>query len=160
MEGGMERFTVSLDDALATEFDELITQRGYGNRSEAVRDILRRFIETDRIVHSKVSHCVANVSYVYSHRERQLAQRLANLQHGQHDLTIASMHASLDHEFGIDSLLLRGELAAVRRYADLLLAERGVRHGAINVVPLESDTDRHTHGFGHKHTHTHYRPKT
>jgi len=157
----MERVTVSMDDALAAEFDRLIKQRGYVNRSEAVRDILRRFIETDRIEQHQATHCIASVSYVYSHHERQLAQRIADLKHGHHDLALASLHASLDHEFGIETLLLRGRTKDVRTCADKLLAERGVRHGAVNLVPLEGAVQRHAHGIGSKVSmHTHFRPKT
>jgi len=35
----MEPYTISLDEKLAAEFDRLIRERGYLNRSEAVRDM-------------------------------------------------------------------------------------------------------------------------
>jgi len=38
----MERFTISLSESLAKQFDELIHRKGYENRSEAVRDLVRR----------------------------------------------------------------------------------------------------------------------
>ena len=158
----MERITISVEESLAEEFDALIRQRGYQNRSEAFRDILRRYIETDRITESKALHCVANVSYVYSHHERQLATRLTEIQHANHDLSIASMHAHLDHEYGIETILLRGRIKEVQACADKLLAERGVRHGAINMIPVDGSANRHSHAIvgAHTHTHTHYRPKT
>ena len=60
----MERFTISLDDSLASQFDTLIAGRGYGNRSEAVRDLIRAAIESDRRRAPPSGHCVANLSYV------------------------------------------------------------------------------------------------
>jgi CopG family transcriptional regulator, nickel-responsive regulator len=156
----VERITISVDEKLAEEFDALIKQRGYQNRSEAFRDVLRKYIETSRVAEAKATHCVASVSYVYSHHERQLATRLTDYQHAHHDLTVASMHAHLDHEYGIETLLLRGRIDAVQSCADTILAERGVRHGAINLIPVDGTANKHTHAKFGTHMHTHYRPKS
>ena len=86
----MERITISLDEDLAHEFDQLIERRGYSNRSEAVRDLLRQHLEQARQATNDAHHCVANLSYVYNHHERELAERLTELQHGHHDLTVAT----------------------------------------------------------------------
>lgn len=152
----MDRFTISLDESLATQFDQLIAERGYNNRSEAVRDLIRGAIEADRQRGAPTGYCVANLSYVYNHHERELAERLNGLQHEHHDLTVASMHAHLDHENCLESVVLRGETAAVRRFAESLMAERGVRHGTVNVIALEAE---HSHRHGDNGPrHQHYRP--
>jgi len=160
----MERITISLDADLAAEFDRLIAERGYRNRSEAMRDLLRTHLEQARQTRGEASHCVANLSYVYNHHERDLAERLTALQHGQHDLTVATMHAHLDHENCLESVVLRGPTAAVRSFADALIAERGVRHGQINLIDVEVNTGRaHGHGYrpaGSGHGHVHLKPKT
>lgn len=159
----MERITISLDEDLAREFDRLIEQRGYSNRSEAVRDLLRRHIEESRQQSGEGRHCVATLSYVYNHHERELAERLTELQHGHHDLTVATMHAHLDHDNCLESVILKGPTAAVRGFADALTAERGVRHGSLNVVSVEVDQGRHAHGYAPKgakgHVHLHLKPK-
>ena len=136
----MERITDSLDNELAAEFDRLIAARGYKNRSEAVRDLLRSHLEAARHGEGEAGHCVANLSYVYNHHERDLAERLTVLQHGQHDLTVATLHAHLDHENCLESVILRGATPAVRAFADALIAERGVRHGQLNLVAVELAT--------------------
>jgi CopG family nickel-responsive transcriptional regulator len=161
----MERFTISLDDNLAREFDDLIAARGYGNRSEAVRDILRGHLEKLRQTNNDSRHCVANLSYLYNHHERELAERLTGLQHDHHDLTVASMHAHLDHEHCIESVILRGPTANVRRFADALIAERGVRHGNLNLVSVEVGNDHSTHNHDHAHgshpyRHVHLKPRS
>lgn len=160
----MERITISLDAELAAEFDRLIGERGYKNRSEAVRDLLRAHLEAARRQRGEASHCVANLSYVYNHHERDLAERLTSLQHGQHDLTVATMHAHLDHENCLESVVLRGPTAAVRSFADALIAERGVRHGQLNLIDVEVDSGRaHGHGYrpaGSGHGHVHLKPRT
>lgn len=148
----MERITISLDEALAKEFDALIQAHGYENRSEAIRDILREYIVSRRMSESRAPDCVASVSYVYNHHERELAKRVNDLQHKHHDLTIASMHAHLDHDHCIETVLLRGKTRDVQACADKLLAERSVRHGAINLIPVDIERGRQHHG------HTHIKP--
>ncbi|HRE16499.1 MAG TPA: nickel-responsive transcriptional regulator NikR [Rhodocyclaceae bacterium] len=151
----MERFTISLDESLASEFDQLITARGYSNRSEAVRDLIRAALEEERRREKPSGHCVANLSYIYNHHERQLAERLTGLQHAHHDLTVAAMHSHLDHENCLETVILRGPTAKVRAFADALTAEPGVRHGQVNLIALEAE-HRHTHEGGEAHIH--YRP--
>ncbi len=150
----MERFTISLDESLARQFDALIAARGYANRSEAVRDLIRGAIEGDRQRDPPAGHCVANLSYIYNHRERELAERLTSLQHDHHDLTVAAMHTHRDHDNCLETVILKG--AAVRRFAEALMAERGVRHGQLNVIVLE--TEQHHAHDAHGQAHVHYRP--
>lgn len=146
----MHRFTVSIEPELAEKFDKLMKQRGYQNRSEAFRDLLRRELAESRIAKGSTKYCVASLSYVYDHHERQLASRLTSLLHDHHDLAVSTMHVHLDHENCIESVILQGQTTVVRRFADRLMAERGVRHGQINIVPVEV---RSTHDGVDKHTH-------
>jgi CopG family nickel-responsive transcriptional regulator len=158
----MERFTISLDTELAKEFDALIAERGYSNRSEAVRDLLRAQLEQWRQTHDEALHCVANLSYVYNHHERELAERLMAIQHNHHDLMVSTLHAHLDHENCIETAILRGPTVEVRRFAEALMAERGVRHGNLNLVSVEIG-QRHSHGYkprghGRSNHHVHLKP--
>lgn len=159
----MERFTVSIDEDLARAFDALIAARGYGNRSEAIRDLLRGHLESASQATDRTGHCVANLSYVYNHHERDLAERLTALQHGHHDLTVATMHAHLDHDNCLESVILKGATQAVRAFADALIAERGVRHGNLNLVSVEVDRSAHSHGYapkGKAAAHLHLKPRS
>ena len=160
----MERLTISIDKALAEEFDRLIAERGYKNRSEALRDLVRAHLETARASREADGHCVANLSYVYNHHQRELAERLTALQHSQHDLTVATMHAHLDHDNCLESVILRGSTSAVRAFANAMSAENGVRHGQLNLIAVDvSGGQSHQHGYvsrGKVRSHLHLRPKT
>lgn len=148
----MERFTISLDDSLAQQFDELIVSRGYSNRSEAVRDLIRGGIESDKQRTTPKGLCVANLSYLFNHHERDLAERLTAQQHAHHELTVAAMHTHLDHDMCLESVILRGPAADVIAFADSLMAERGVKHGKLNIISLGGE--KHTHGKSRKpHAH-------
>ncbi|MGN2392173.1 nickel-responsive transcriptional regulator NikR [Pelomicrobium sp. G1] len=150
----MERFTISLDERLAREFDEFIRVRGYQNRSEAIRDLLRRHLEEQRLRSGDAPFCTASLSYIYNHHERELAERLTHKQHAHHDLCVSTMHVHLDHEHCLETVVLRGPTAAVRQFAESVMAERGVRHGSLNLVPVDLEAA----DAAHQHLHT--RPKT
>lgn len=156
----MERITMSMDDALARDFDRLVKERGYTSRSEAMRDLLRREIEAHRAEGDDKVHCVANLSYVYNHHERNLAERLTQAQHAHHDLVVSTMHVHLDHEHCLESVFLKGAAPAVRAFAEKTRAERGVRHGQLNLVTVTA-SDRHYRFAPHRHPgHSHLIPRS
>jgi CopG family nickel-responsive transcriptional regulator len=155
----MQRITISIDDQLAAAFDRFIEQRGYGNRSEAVRDLIRDRLDDASLTTADTTHCVASLSYVYDHHERALAEKLTAAQHAHHDLTVASMHVHLDHHNCLETVILQGATSAVRQFAAQLTAAPGVRHGALNLVGVES-AERHTHTGTHdRSAHHHLKPK-
>ena len=159
----MERITISLDEDLARDFDALIARKGYQNRSEAVRDLLRSHIQGALQAERQSGQCVASLSYVYNHHERDLAERLTGIQHGHHDLTVATMHVHLDHDNCLETVVLKGATTAVRSFAESVCAERGVRHGQVNVVSVELDHGRHSHGYaprGAAASHLHIKPRS
>lgn len=156
----MERITMSIDERLAREFDVLIAKRGYASRSEAMRDLLRREVESNRVAYEARSWCVANLSYVYNHHERELAERLTEAQHAHHDLVVSAMHVHLDHDHCLESVILKGPTAAVRAFAARIQAERGVRHGGVNLVTVETG-DEHAGAAAHRHRgHMHLIPRS
>ena len=155
----MQRVTVSLDESLADAFDELSKARGYQNRSEAVRDLMREAVEARRIAKHTSKYCVANLSFVFNHEERMLAERLTEAQHRHHDLVVSSMHVHLDHENCFESVILKGPTPAIQAFADHIRAERGVRFGNLNLVSVSPD-DHHSADGPHRHKgHSHLSPQ-
>ena len=146
-------FRSSLDDTLATQFDALIAAKGYVNRSEAVRDLIRSQMDAAQLQASKAPWCVATISYVYDHHDRTVAERVQSLQHDHHDLVITTQHTPLDHDHRLETVVLRGLTRDVQALAQLLIALRGVRHGSIHMVPLSDDGHKHIHQRSDTHTH-------
>lgn len=142
----MKRLTMSLDDELADAFESLVRSRGYENRSEAFRDLLRQDLSQVRLREQPGQPCVATLSYVYNHHQRQLALRLTDLQHEHHELTVATTHAHLDHDHCIETVILRGRTDAVRAFAESVIAQPGVSHGQLHLVPM---TAHSAHGHDH-----------
>lgn len=148
----MQRITVTLDDALVEELDRAVASGGGGNRSEALRDIMRAGLNAR--VEDTSGECVGVLTYVYAHRQRALARRLTEKHHDDHDLTVCSTHLHLDHDSCLEVAILRGDAEPVRRFCQTVIAERGVRHGALSLVPVETQREEHNHG-GRQHRHTH-----
>lgn len=154
----MQRITISVDDELAEMFEALCAKRAYQSRSEAMRDILRDAVERWRQEESQSQYCVANLSYVFDRRVRNLASRLAEMQHAHHDLVAATMLVRLDHHHSLESVMLKGRTSAVKAFADLVRAERGVRFGSINLLDVETG-DAHGEPHAHSHDgHSHFSP--
>jgi len=127
----MQRLTVTIDDDLVTEVDDFIAKRGYANRSEAFRDLLRSGLEHSDGGEADNRHCVATVTYVYDHAARELPKRLTSDYHEDHDLAQSTLHVHIDHDSCLEVTVLKGRGAEVKAFADHIIAQRGVRHGHV-----------------------------
>lgn len=154
----MQRITISIDDALAQAFDAYLAESGYSSRSEGIRDIVRDFMESGRDGNTPHPNSAANLSYIYQHRLRSLASRLSTMQHDHHDLVFSSTLVPLDHEYSFETVLLKGPTEELRRFADKVRSQRGVRSVGLNMVGV-TPGDHHTHPGDHHHTgHAHLSP--
>ncbi len=150
----MQRVTVTLDEDLLAELDKFKDQRGYQNRSEALRDLTRAGLQQVR-EESDGGSCVAALVYIYDHEVRALAKRLASAQHDHHDLSVATLHVHLDHHSCLEVAVLRGATTDVRHFSEHVIAERGVRHGRLVIVPVDVADEAHPHGGERPRAHTH-----
>lgn len=156
----MERLTISVSDEFAAELADFVANHRYDNRSEAVRDLARLGLKQARLDHGLNGQCVATLSYVFNHHTRDLSKRLTDGQHDHHDLQVATMHVHLDHDACLEVAVLRGDFEAVSEFAKAVIAERGVKHGQVNFVPITVSDEAHAHGpAGHAHPHLHPHPK-
>jgi CopG family nickel-responsive transcriptional regulator len=156
-EAAMQRVTITLDDEFVKALDGVIATRGYQNRSEAIRDLARAGIRQMAEQRDLVGDCVAALVYVYDHDARELSKRLTHIFHDHHDLSLSSMHVHLDHGSCMEVAVLKGEAGEVRHLADHVIAERGVRHGRVVMVPVSVENEKHAHAgkTGHRHMHVH-----
>jgi CopG family nickel-responsive transcriptional regulator len=152
----MQRVTITLDDELMIELDRIIAAKGYQNRSEAIRDLARAGIQQAAATLDDNGECIAALVYVYDHNARQLSKRLADTFHDHHELSLSSLHAHLDHDSCMEVTILRGNTAKVQHFAEHVIAERGVRHGRLVLVPTELLIKPHHHEEDeHDHPHPH-----
>ncbi len=141
----MQRLTTTIDDDLIAEVDEFIVEHGYANRSEAIRDLLRSGLQTLSTKTAGSRNCIATLSYVYDHAARELPKRLTKDFHDHHNLAQATLHVHIDHDSCLEVTVLKGRGTDVKAFADHVIAERGVRHGHIVVMPIEPADHGHAH---------------
>ncbi len=131
--GNLARFGVSIDDDLLAAFDHLCERRGYANRSEALRDLIRKELNADQWGES--GQASGTLTLVYDHHKHDLAKKIMAIQHDCHETIVATMHVHLDHDNCMECLALKGDAKQVRMLADRLTTCRGVKYGVFNRAP-------------------------
>jgi CopG family nickel-responsive transcriptional regulator len=123
------RTGVSLEADLLEEFDKVIAKRGYGNRSEALRDLIRDLLVAEQISGNKP--VVATLSMVYDHQRPELSHKLTAAQHHHHGNILAATHVHLDENNCFEVVIMKGPAGEVKHLADHMLSMRGVKHGKL-----------------------------
>ena len=124
----LERFGVSMDAALLRAFDALWVRKGYPNRSEALRDLVRQALVRDAWGDDE-ARVLGAVTIVYDHHQRELTNELLDRQHDAAAEIVCTTHVHLDHHHCLEVVLCRGKAKDVRGLADQLIGLRGVKHG-------------------------------
>ena len=130
---GLSRIGVAIDTELLDKFDELIGQRGYTNRSEAFRDLIRDEL-VEKTWESPESQVVGTVTLVYDHHVRMLNEKLTSIQHDYHHSILSTLHVHLDHDNCLEVLVVKGRAGVVRKVADILISTKGVKHGRLTIT--------------------------
>jgi len=133
------RFSVSMDEQLLAQFDEYLGRRGYSNRSEAVRDLIRKVLVNEEW--EQDSEVVGVVTLVYNHHQPQLQEKITELQHEYHHQITSTTHVHMDHHNCLEVTIVKGRASQVRELAEKLIALRGVKNGNLTM----SSTGGHLH---------------
>jgi CopG family nickel-responsive transcriptional regulator len=151
--GILSRIGIALDSDLLKRFDRSIERRGYTNRSEAFRDLIR-----DRLVTEQTSApdatVVGTVTLIYDHHAGGITEKLTEVQHANHELVVSTSHAHLDHDSCLEVLIVHGKSAQVAQFADRLIGLKGVQHGRL-VMTVPAHAIEQPHQDEHKHGHRH-----
>ena len=131
--GQLSRIGVAIDSDLLNKFDRLIGSRGYTNRSEAFRDLIRDEL-VEKSWQDPRSNVVGTVTLVYDHHVRLLNEKLTDIQHGFHHHILSTLHVHLDHDHCLEVLVVRGKAAMVKKIADTLISTKGVQHGRLTIT--------------------------
>ena len=131
------RFGVSIGSELLEKFDKLIGSKGYVNRSEAIRDLIRDYLvehEWEEDVET-----VGAVTLVYDHHIHELSELLTSLQHEYHTMIISSMHIHIDEHNCLEVIVIKGKGNQVKSIADKLISTKGVKHGKLTMTTTGKD---------------------
>ena len=131
-EQDLARIAISIDRRLMKRFDFMMEEKGYTNRSEAIRDLIRdslveREWESDTVV-------VGTITLVYNHHTRELSDTLNDLQHHYYSSIVSNLHVHLDEHNCLEVMVVKGSSGEVRKIADRLIGTRGVVHGKLTMT--------------------------
>ena len=136
--GDITRFGISIDSDLLESFDRLISDKGYKNRSEAIRDLIRAAI-VDEKKDAGQEEMVGTVTMVYNHHVRDLSDKLTEHQHQHHHQVISALHVHLDAHNCLEVLVLKGKSAEIKQIADELLGVKGVKNGRLFMTSADPE---------------------
>jgi CopG family nickel-responsive transcriptional regulator len=131
--GELSRIGVAIDSELLKKFDDLISSRGYTNRSEAFRDLIRDEL-VEKAWEKPDSSVVGTVTLVYDHHVRLLNEKLTAMQHSHFHHILSTLHVHLDHDNCLEVLVVKGKASAVKKIADGLISTKGVKHGRLTIT--------------------------
>lgn len=135
--GKTVRFGISLDEQLLFNFDQLIEQKKYTNRSEAIRDLIRTSLVENKS--ESTEEAIGTVTLIFNHHVRDLSDKLTEQQHSHHDQIISSLHVHLDAHNCLEVLVVRGTAKEIRQIADELIGVKGVKHGKLVMTTTGHD---------------------
>jgi len=125
----LKRFGVSLPEELLRRFDDEIAEKGYQNRSEALRDLIRKYlVKRDIDTNAEV---VGTLTLIYDHHVPGLSLKLNDIQHERYKNILSNVHIHLDHHICLEAILLRGKYSEIKSLSDRIIGVRGVKHGEL-----------------------------
>ena len=136
--GATVRFGISLDEKLLQNFDQLIEQKSYMNRSEAIRDLIRASLVEEKCG-SENQEAVGTVTLVYNHHVRDLSDKLTEQQHTPHDHIVSALHVHLDAHNCLEVLIVRGTVQTIKQISHELIGVKGVKHGKLVLTTTGDD---------------------
>jgi CopG family nickel-responsive transcriptional regulator len=135
----LKRFSISLEANLLDSFDSYIKAQSYNNRSEAIRDLIRKALVKQEWLSD--SNVMGVITLVYDHHQHQLQEKVTEVQHDRHHLIVSTTHVHMDHHNCLEVIVVRGKAQEVQELSDKLTALRGVRDG--NLAMSSTGKDLH-----------------
>jgi CopG family transcriptional regulator, nickel-responsive regulator len=129
----VERFSATLEAGLLVRFDQFLGRHGYENRSEAVRDLIRKALVADEWQGGKAD-VMGVITLVYDHHRPNLLNRITQIQHDSEALIVSTTHVHMDHHNCLEIVIVKGKPARVRELADSLTTLKGVKNGSLSAA--------------------------
>ncbi len=142
--GELVRFGVSMEEKLLDKFDALIKEEGYNNRSEAIRDLIRKAI-IDSEVKREAGDVVGIIPFMYEHDRNGVTRKLLEIQHKSSNAAF-NVHFHLDRHMCLEVVILKDEASNIRGLADEIRSIKGVHYCEILMTkPVVHSDEEHEH---------------
>ena len=129
------RIALSLDEKLFKRFEELLEKKGYVNRSEAFRDLIRAALIEESL--EDENFAFGTITLVYDHHQRELVERITEIEHGYLNNIISTMHIHIDHNHCLETIAVKGKVKEIKELANRLISLKGVKHGKLVFTGIE-----------------------
>ena len=127
------RFGVSIEPILLKKFDKVIKKKGYTNRSEAIRDLIRKNLINEMNLNLKVKS-IATLTILYDHHMGSLTDKLLDLQHKHTGEILVSSHVHIDHNNCLEVIVLKGLTLHIKELSDEIKSLKGIKHGELVIT--------------------------
>jgi CopG family nickel-responsive transcriptional regulator len=131
------RTGISLDPSLLAEFDKWVDEKGFPNRSEGIRYLIRERLDQEILSGNPKAIVVGSLSYIFDHHSFDCTQKLIEIQHDFEYLIISTMHAHITHKLCLETIFLKGKQEEVQKLAESILAKKGVLKGQLYIIPAD-----------------------
>jgi CopG family transcriptional regulator, nickel-responsive regulator len=126
------RFGVAMDRQLLADFDERIATRGYENRSEALRDLVRA--DLTKAAWEAGERVTGTLTLVFARKQRSEVTRLLE---DNASLIIATLGLEVDQDRALDIVAVRGLAGALNALAGRLSGMRGVFNADLTIACVD-----------------------
>jgi len=133
--GRVARFAISIDEKLLEKFDNFIEKKCYVSRSEAIRDLIRNALIEESIGEDR--EVFGTITIVYDHHQKELTDRITEIEHSYLENIISTMHIHIDHNHCLETIAVRGKASKIKELADRIITLKGVKHGKLIVTGIE-----------------------
>lgn len=127
------RFSISPPAILLNQLDRMAREKSYDNRSLAIADMIRAQLVEHQQERGD-TEIVGTIRLVYDHHKQHVQETLTDIQHNHHEIIVSAVHVHLDHHNCLEALIVKGQVAQVKKNADALIADKGVKHGKLTVT--------------------------
>jgi CopG family nickel-responsive transcriptional regulator len=132
---GLIRYGISIEKELNDSFEKIIGKRGYKNRSEAIRDMMRSLVQEEKISADN-SFVFGIISFIYDHHKRGIEKELNNIQHHEFESIVYTNHVHINHDNCLEIIVVKNKSSKIKKLAGKLLSLKGVKNGKISLMSL------------------------
>jgi CopG family nickel-responsive transcriptional regulator len=133
MDVNITRFGVSINSDLIKKFDRMIKKEGYTNRSEAIRDLIRKNLIQEKNKDPD-TEALGTLTIIYDHHTGSLTEKLLDLQHDNTKEILVTTHVHIDYHNCLEVLVLKGKTGKIQKLADNIIALKGIKHGELIIT--------------------------
>ncbi|WP_457638829.1 nickel-responsive transcriptional regulator NikR [Persephonella sp.] len=122
----MVRLSITLPEELLQLLDEKVISKGYASRSEFIRDLIRETLIEDKWSSSE-EEVVGVLTVIYDHHQRELTQKMIDIQHSRYVNIMCTTHVHLDHHNCLETIIIKGKPSEIENISVKIAGLKGVK---------------------------------